>query len=296
MRRVLALLVVPVAWFGAGFLTPAAAQGGAPPVLVLSSGEAKIGDKVVVRFEGWNDAGVTLTICGNEGLRGAPDCDVARGQGIGLLRGKPTLAELKVEAPPATCPCVVRAATSTGSAVQTAPLVILGAPVGPLVRPGPPKPLVAVSAEVSDVGGGLGRTLRTLLGGRREQQVSITLRNTSTATLSKVSLGVAVGRTVDGARPVAVPAVEPLAPGESRVYDVPAAVSAPAWGRYVWDVTADGAGPRARTEVRSSATPWLLYLLAGLLVVDIAALTVRRLGRRKQRRRNAVGGRAMAVP
>ena len=279
MRRVPAL-VVSLAWFGAALVTPAAAQTPASPALVLSSGEAKIGDTVVVRFEGWDAAALTLTICGNEALRGASDCDVARGQGIGLLRGGPTLAELKVEAPPATCPCVVRAVTSTGSATQTAPLVIRGVAVGPLVRPGPPKPLVAVSAEVSPVRS----SWRGLLGGRRDQQVSITLRNTSTATLSKVSLGLAVGRTAKGARPVAVPDVEPLAPGETRVYDVPATVGAPTWGRYVWDVTVDGAGPRAGTLVRSSAVPWLLYILVCLLGVDLAVITSRTLRKRRQRR------------
>ncbi|HEV8115435.1 MAG TPA: hypothetical protein VGP53_04290, partial [Acidimicrobiales bacterium] len=93
------------------------------------------------------------------------------------------------------------------------------------------------------------------------------------------------------------PAVEPLAAGETRVYAVPATVSAPTWGRYVWDVTADGAGPRAGTQVRSSATPWLLYLLAGLLVADIAVLTVRRLRRRRQRRREpSVVRRPVAAP
>jgi len=254
-----------------------------PLSLVLSQSEAKIGDHVTVRFEGWATAAVTLTICGNMGLRGSPDCDIVGGEGIGLERSGPTLAQITVTAPPTTCPCVVRASSATTGETASAPLAIAGVPNGPVVTPTTPE-LVALSAKVTEVRKGLVDTLRTLLGGRTHQRVDITIRNASNVTLTKVVLGLAVGRTADGAQPVPVQPIAPMKAGESRVYVVATTLAAPTQGRYLWDVTADGAGPRVRVPVYASARPWLLYLLLVVLAVDLCAYAILRHRRRRQRR------------
>jgi len=283
MRKAIAVASALVVLLGASSPAPVRAQALDQLALVLSPSEARIGEHVIVRLEGWHSAAVTLTICGNLGLRGTPDCDVVGGLGIGLANSGPTLADLTVSAPPTTCPCVVRASGATSGEAATAPLGIVGAPVGPVTRPSTPD-LVSLSAEVTEVRKGRGAAVRALLGGRTQHRVRVTMRNTSNVTLSRVSLGVALGRKPDGAQSVDVPDVLPLKAGETRVYDVPTTLSAPTWGEYLWDVTADGAGPRVRVQVRTSARPWLLYLLAVLLFADLGAFAALRRRRRRERR------------
>jgi len=278
LRRVLGGLLVTLL-LGSGVLASAAVPAEAQLSLALSRGEAKVGERVIVRLEGWASASVTLHVCGNLGLRGAPDCDVTGGQGVGMNRSGPTLTELRVSAPPVTCPCVVRASSSTGSEIQTASLSITGVPVGPIVRPGPPPALLTVSTTVSSDPQGLVGTVRALLGGRSHHRMTILLQNTSDATLSKVFLAVAVGRTVEDSHPVPVPAVEALKPGEARTYEVPVILAAPRWGRYLWLVTAEGAGPRVGAQTESLAVPWVLYLLLALLALDVVVIAMRKLQR-----------------
>lgn len=284
MRRALAPALASVALLGAGTLTPVHAQAVDRLSLVVTPQAAKVGDRILVRLEGWTSTAVTLNICGNLASRGAPDCDVTGGQGLGLIRSGPTLTDFKVTAPPTTCPCVVRASSATNNEVRTAPLVVLGVPVGPVVKLTTPE-LMELSAKVSEVRRGLRDTLRALLGGRVHHKVTIAMRNTSGVALSRVSLGVTLGRQVEGAATVDVPDVTPLQPGETRVYEVLTTIAAPARGRYVWDVTVDGAGPRAAVQGRSSVTPWLLYVLLMLLIADLGAYAVVRARRRRDRRR-----------
>lgn len=276
MRRLVSLLGAVAVLSSA---TPAGAQDLGPRSLVLSPGEAEVGERVIVRLESWISPAVTLHVCGNLALRGAEDCGVVGGQGIGLARSGPTLSQLTVSAPPTPCPCVVRASSATNSEVQTAPLAIVGVAVGPLIRP-VVNALVVITAEVSKLESGPASTVRTLLGGRMRHQVRITLRNTSSVALPKVSMELAVGRSPHDAQPVPVPAVEPLQPGETRVYDVVATLQAPTWGSYRWEAAVDGAGPRVAAQATSSSSPWLLYLLSALLLADVVAGAVLRVRRR----------------
>jgi hypothetical protein len=277
------LLVVPltvVLWMSATGATPTAASADDRLSLAVSPAEAKLGDQVTVRLERWESAAVTLTVCGNLGLRGAPDCDLIRGQGVGMRRSGPTLTGLTVAAPPASCPCVVRAASATGSEVQTAPLTIIGVPVGPVVPQGPAPATLAIATDVTDAQRGPVGIVRGLLGGRTDHQLTIVLQNLTTATLSKVTLRAAVGRATGDAQPVALPAVEPLEPGDTRRFDVPASIPAPRWGRHHWHVSADGAGPQVAAQSTSTSTPLLLYLLVALLAGDVTAIAVRKLRHR----------------
>lgn len=280
-RRLLVAAPVVGLLMGASGAGATAASADRGPSLAVSPVEAKLGDQVTVRLESWVSAAVTLTVCGNLSLRGAVDCDISGGQGVGLKRSGPTLTGLAVSAPPTGCPCVVRAASPTGSEVQTAPLTIIGALVGPLVPQGPAPAPLAITTTVTDAPQGTGATIRGLLGGRTDHRLTIVMQNlTTTATLSKVTLRATVGRASDDAQPVAVPAVMPLQPGETRRYELTAAIAAPGWGRHRWYVTADGAGPRLAAQSTSSTTPLLLYLLVALLAGDVTAIAIRRLRRR----------------
>lgn len=250
--------------------------------LEVSPGQGKIGDVIVVRLDGWDAAGVTVTMCGNLARRGAPDCDVSKSIGIALSRLGSTLGEVRISAPPTTCPCVVRAANNINTEEQITPLVIAGHPVGPVVGPTTPKSLAEVSAKVTEVRRGLGGQLRPLLGGRRDYRVAVTIRNISNITLSKMFLSTAVGRTPEEVSPVPVPEIEPLKPGESRTYEVPTAVGSPDRGRYLWDVTLNGAGPLVTAQTAASSVPWLLYLLGLILAVDLFAFAVVQAHRRRE--------------
>lgn len=265
-------------------LTTSSVQAEERLFLALSPSEARVGERIIVRLEGWTATAVTLNICGNLGLRGAPDCDLIGGQGVGLASAGPTLAELEVSAPPVSCPCIVRASSSTNDEVQTTPLVIAGAPVAPVRQPGAATPLVTVTARASEIRQGLLGAVRPLLGGRRHHRLTITLQNSSTVTLSKVSLGLVTGKGLTGPRPVPAPAVLPLQPGEIRSYQVTTTRAAPTWGQDVWEVTADGAGPEVSVTLRTSATPWLLYLLLVALIADVGAFAVLKVVRRRRLR------------
>lgn len=284
-RRTLVATLTVILSTGVGVARSTEARAEHHLSLAVSPAQAKPGDKVIVRLEGWASAAVTLSVCGNLGLRGAPDCDLTGGQGVGMNRSRATLTGLVVSAPPANCPCVIRAASATGSEVQTTPLTIIGLPVDPVVPPGPPPAALAISTTVTDAPQRIGGTLRGLLGGRTDHRLTITLQNLTTATLSKVALRATVGRATTDAHPVPLPAVEPLQPGETRRYDVPASITAPRWGRHQWHVTAHGAGPRFAATSTSKTTPLLLYLLVALLAGDITAIAIRR-----QRRRSHASG------
>jgi len=280
-RRMIALSVLGALAASVAAVLPA--QAADAPSFTVTPGETKVGDRVVARFVGWTSAAVTVQVCGNLGLRGAPDCDQIGGQGIGLSRPGPSLGELTVTRPPVSCPCVVRASSAINAEVLTAPLVIAGVPVGPVRGPDDPTPLVAVTLNVTEARHGLGGILRPLLGGRRRHTATVTLRNTSTVTLAKVTLGVAVGRAPGGDQTVPVPPVTPLKPGESRRYVVPTSLSAPTWGRYHWTVTVDGAGPEVSATATTSASPWLLYLLLVVLITNLVGLAALKLRRRRER-------------
>lgn len=99
MRKARGALVAILLFTGLA-LTSSPAQADERPSLALSPPEAKVGERVIVRLEGWTATAVTLNICGNLGLRGAPDCDLIRGQGVGLAAAGPTLTELEVSTPP----------------------------------------------------------------------------------------------------------------------------------------------------------------------------------------------------
>lgn len=116
------------------FATPPSAVA-AGPTIVASSAGASGGDTILVTLDGWGPGAVTVTVCGNLAARGTQDCDLLHARGVGINNSGPTLAELVVALPPAPCPCIVRAATTTNDVVSSTPIDIVGMPMAPVVYP-----------------------------------------------------------------------------------------------------------------------------------------------------------------
>jgi len=103
-----------------------------PPEIGVTPPTSPIGSTVRVNLNNWPDRFVTVTVCGDNAIRGSQDCDqvgsnvvqMADGEGSGLV----------VVNPPVPCPCVVRGATASNGLVLTAPLEIPGFAVAPLAQ------------------------------------------------------------------------------------------------------------------------------------------------------------------
>ncbi len=54
-------------------------------------------------------------------------------------------------------------------------------------------------------------------------------------------------------------------------------------GRYIWQVTASGAGPPVKAEATTRARPWGLAVLLLVLLVDVVVMVVRRRTRRQRK-------------
>lgn len=255
---------------------PAAA---AEPVVRVRDASARPGRTVVVELEGFSGTAATLMVCGNLALRGSEDCDVSRAVGVGFARSGTTATDLLVTVPPVPCPCVVRASGVSGTEVRTTALGIEGAPNAPTVAPVTAGGAVQIATRLRPAAVSVGDRLRGWLGGRSRRSVEVTLRNTTAGPVARLSLGAAFGRAGE-LRPVRVPPVDVLGPGESRTYRLRADAPAPASGRYLWEVDVYGPGTAEQQHLQTRVVPWGLALAVVVLMVDLAAFAALRVRRR----------------
>lgn len=268
--------------------TPASAPS--TPAVLLDRSAARVGEEVVATLTGWPGRSVTLSICGNQALRGSQDCNLVGSETESLQRdGSPSLAALPVAAPPMPCPCVVRASNRTNDIIAFAPLEVVGHPTGPLVEPAGFEPLrVAVDAERSSEG--LLDRLRSALGGPTAYDVTVTVQNRSGSELDGVTVRGAVRRGTgddDGAvdaTDLTFPPVGALAGGERWTDTARVVLPAPALGRFTLTAVAAGAGPAATATDRVRPLPLLFFVVLVLFVTDVAAIAGRRLKRRQDAR------------
>ena len=255
------------------------------PSVLVDQPTAKPGDRVRVSVEGFDAPYVTVSICGNQARRGSPDCDLVGSKGFELQPdGQLTWTELVVSEPPAPCPCVIRVSTPTNDLVSVAPFSIVGHPVEELSGPAPDDPLVEILVTPTPVSNGAFGWLRSSLGGATDYDVTVSVHNLTNDTLRRVSLDGSVGRDefdVSTSFDMKNPGVLPG--GQTSTQVVRVRLPSPAIGTFVWRVSAGGAGPTVTTLVERRATPWLLIVLVGLLVVDIAVLLTRWLTARRAR-------------
>jgi hypothetical protein len=250
------------------------------PTIGLSTASATPGGVIIVRLQGWTTA-TTVTICGNDGRRGAVDCDQIGGVGLLESSGAAEERELIVTLPPAPCPCVVRASSSGESLVRTVPIDIAGARSAPVVD-GTPAPIsnLVVDATIAGSSISLLDAIRGQLAGPVDKTLVLTLRNAGTVPLSGLSLSLAVGRSAQGGESVQAPNIDTLAPGQVRPYNIPIRLGAPAYGSYVAFGTVYGGGASVSFQAGTSNKPVILYLLILGLLIDVVAMAVLRIRRR----------------
>lgn len=277
-----AVLVAPVA-SEAGVARAQPVEGTGPNIS-LDRAEVQVGEPVVVTLTGWQARSVTLSVCGNLAKRGSADCNLVASRAVGLARNGPTTRTQFVVPPPlGACPCVVRASSTAQDEVAVAVLRIGGVPVAPVIEPstGPP---IAVSVHARPAPRGFLAVARSALGGPTAYEVTVSVRNQSTEVLSGLSLAGSAGRSRDDdAVSFDIPSPGALAPGASWEHEARVTLPAPALGRFVWQVTASGAGPAVHAATSVRRVPIAFVVLMAILVVDVAAMVGRRISRRERR-------------
>jgi hypothetical protein len=282
-RPTIALVVGIVALLG--ILAPADAA--AEPAVTLDRSAVGLGDKVLVTLHDWpTQESVAISLCGNAAARGSIDCDLTNSLGRGIYAAQPVQAVLfRVTPPPMPCPCVIHVTNTTQSLTAFAPIEILGFPTAPVVGNTFESPL-AVSMRVRKATQGLFGWVKSSLGGPTTYDLTVVVRNTSAEDVSGVRLTGRVGRTADDqARLVRITPPDVLPAGKSWTHTEEVTLAAPVAGRFVWNVTAAGAGPVARDQVAVHHWPLLLILMILVLVGDVAMMIGRRIEGRRQEAR-----------
>lgn len=263
------------------------------PSMSLDATEMAPGGRVIVTLDGFGSLWATVMVCGNEARRGSPDCNQ-----IGSTTkefptdGSPLRVSLAISAPPVDCPCVVRAVGRDTAEIAIAPIVVTGHPVGPVVEPTVTGPLMRVEVDASLSSSGLGSALRAQLGGPAVYEVTVRVTNTSTSPLRAVQLSVTAVR---GDTIAATPAFDDpgqIGVGQTWSQTVTAELPAPSFGESEWRVTASGAGPIVDVRRTTAHRPWMLIVMALLVVLNIGILLMRwRVRRRLDPERAARAGR-----
>jgi hypothetical protein len=257
------------------------------PRVTLSSATVSPGDHVVLTIEGFEAQSlVTVSVCGNGARRGSADCNMVASEAIRLNdAGPPTLADLAVSVPPASCPCLIRVASQSYDQVAVAPITLQGHPIAPLVGgPSPDDRLIAVSIDARSRSSGALAWIRSSLGGSVEYQVTVTVKNLTTDTLRHVGLSASVGRKAsDSGMPIEFDRPAEIGPGQTWQQVVPFTLSAPSIGTMKWRVVVSGAGPTVTAVNSIRHRPTLLLVLITILVITIATM----ISRRRMRRRAA---------
>ncbi len=190
---------------------------------------------------------------------------------------------LTVAAPPAKCPCVVRAATAGEQLVATVPIAIAGVGIAPVVGPAAQTPVLEVDARLASPRLSFLSKLQSSLGGRTRRTLVLKLTNTADAPLSGITSTAAVARSTQGGEPLQLPNLDPIGPRQTRTFEVPVSIHAPAFGSYVVYGTVYGSGPPVTFSVSTHTAPWALFILIVFLAADLIAIAAFRIRRARAR-------------
>jgi len=136
------LVLFGVGSFGAGSFGAGTAQA-EPSTTRPALHVADTGGELSVTLTGWPDGQpVSVTVCGALAQHGSADCAVASGTLLAPDAGGRAEGSLAAAAPPAACPCVVRARALTGSLT-----VAVAAPARIVGLAPPAQPTGAAAAE-----------------------------------------------------------------------------------------------------------------------------------------------------
>ena len=177
----------------------AGAQPSAPASSTRSTGLLSPGQTVSVTGAGWAPGEfVSVQVCGNDGVNGSSDCDVASGASFPILTGE-LRTPIVVTIPPRPCPCVILA---VGALTQAkTPISIAGttsAPVSsdsPLVNPDIGPTLRVDRAVVED-----DAEWPSWFGAPAERTLVLTVTNTGAAAVPQPFMSVAYGKATTPGR------------------------------------------------------------------------------------------------
>lgn len=261
--------------------------------IAVTPSAVNVGDRVRVDLTGWPPGVVTAAVCGNNAQRGSSDCEQTGAGSIGVRESGSQVLTVDVLAPPVGCPCVVRANTTNGDVVRTAPITIYGVPDGvnlaPAARaPGADSLEVTAHVEPSDVG--WPQSWYPPFAGPARRDLVLSMTNTTDGDLAGLRVVGAVGRSkTDEAEPVAM-ALDTIPARSTRVFRVPFTLSAPVWGDYVVSGSIYGLAAPVTFKVKTASEPWALELL-----LPLALLVIAQIMRRRERARRRAEDAAMAV-
>lgn len=253
---------------------------GAEPTMRVSASTTAVGHTIVVTLTGWPTT-ATVAVCGNEARRGAVDCDQIGAVGVPESTQGAQQRPVVVAAPPAPCPCVVRAATAGETLVRVVPITIAGMPSAPTVARESGGSALEVTARVVATSHSFAARLQSSLGGPTRRTLVLTLANRGPTPLSGVTVTAAVARDAQGGEPLQPPNVDTLAPGQSRRLRIPLRLAPPSYGSYVVFGSVYGGGAAVSFAARTTTMPWALILLLAVLLGDLLLLVVARARRRR---------------
>ena len=257
------------------------------PGVAVSQTDITTGDRVIVTINQFESPEVTISVCGNNALRGSADCNMPDSEGVALRpRGVPTGVELPIAVPPVPCPCVLRVSTRNNEQVAYAPINLIGHPTAPLTPPEELKDPLDVRVAAAQTAVGLMDRLRSSVGGATQYDIEVTVRNRSAATFSSIRVSGSAGRN-PGEELVRIDFDSPgtLEPGQTWTGTATSELPALTLGEVEWRVTASGAGSPTTGTATTDGTPWLLWTLAVVLVLDLVILLVRLVMRLVRKRR-----------
>ena len=257
------------------------------PTVALSVTEAEPEELIEVTISGFSSRVVTVTVCGNDALRGSGDCNMAASESTPINDdGSPRFVRLIVSPPPVPCPCLIRVSSPTNDQAAVAPIVLTGHPTGPLVPAAEPALPLVVSIRADRSSGGLLDSIRASLGGPTAYDVTVTIRNTATHVIDGIGVAATAGRrqgpvlaTVDVEPPASIAA------GATWEDTVRVELPAPVWGNVRWVADVSGGGPTVEATDDTSSLPVLLVIATGVLLLVALALGIRLVVRVRNRRR-----------
>jgi hypothetical protein len=184
---------------------------------------------------------------------------------------------------------VIRVSNRTNDEVAVVPVVLIGHPVGPTIGGVDPNvALVAVGVSARPNPHGMLGWVRANLGGRVNYDVTVTVRNLTTETLTQVALFGSVARGGGAETDLGLDNPGAIGPGQTWQQVVSTDVPAPSFSQTRWQVVASRAGPLVTASSTTRHRPVLLLLLAVCLIVDVAFLIIRsRIRRRLAREKSA---------
>jgi len=264
-----------------------------PAISIDPVNSASAGDVVLVRFSGWPQGPVAMSVCGNEARRGTEDCAVMYSQALTITNDQPRVVGLTIVVPPVPCPCVIRATTPTNDLVAIVPIDIRGAPIGQPIDPtGPADPQqLVVHASVARVDEQFPRSAYGAFGGPTKQVLVIRLHNTGTTKVADLRVVSSVGRSSSSGDPIVARKVAEIAAGATRTIRAPFTLDAPNYGNYTVRGTVYGLTAPVSFQTETDNDPWALVLVAPIALLGYAQVVRARERRLRRAEQAATAGR-----